>query len=43
MSTGSADAGRTRVARTPDLEEHKVEHVPGTQVSAVENQQQLFP
>jgi len=29
MSTGSADGGRPRVARTPDLEEHIVEHVAG--------------
>jgi len=29
MRIGSADGGRPRVARTPDLEEHIVEHVAG--------------
>jgi hypothetical protein len=29
MSTGSADGGRPRVARTPDLEKRIVEHVAG--------------
>jgi hypothetical protein len=29
MSTGSADEGRPRVARAPDLEERIIEHVAG--------------
>jgi hypothetical protein len=29
MSTGSADGGRPRVSRKPDLEERIVEHVAG--------------